>query len=369
MTIELQKLEYDNMFSYGLNNIIQFNENPVTQLTAPNGSGKSSIALIIQEILYSKNVKGIKKTDIANRYSNTNSWLGELSFKVNNNEYIVKVTRKGATSKVYLEENGKDISEHKIPDTYKKIRDILGMDFEIFSQLTYQSSVDLLDFLKATDTNRKKFLINLFNLQKYIEIGEIVKTTLNLAEKELAVLDGKLQGIEDFIQNTVIGEIQTLKDVPEVDNLLVEKQRELLEEVKNYEVLCKKIDKNMSYREDLNRLDFDVNRNAPDELTMEINKNTMDSYSKTLIEYTVQQQDIIIQSGKLDLSDTCYACGHLLDNTQAKELEDKLKDKLETIRVEMSNIQTLYDTRQLDQAVLMHKKREYIINQQNIEKF
>jgi len=35
----------------------------------------------------------------------------------------------------------------------------------------------------------------------------------------------------------------------------------------------------------------------------------------------------------------------------------------------MSNIQTLYDTRQLDQAVLMHKKREYIINQQNIEKF
>ena len=53
-------------------------------------------------------------------------------------------------------------------DTYKKIYEILGLDFEVFSQLTYQSSTDLLEFLKATDANRKKFLINLFNLEKYI---------------------------------------------------------------------------------------------------------------------------------------------------------------------------------------------------------
>ena len=47
--------------------------------------------------------------------------------------------------------------DKKIPE------ELIGVDFNIFSQLTYQSSIDLLEFLKATDTNRKKFLINLFN--------------------------------------------------------------------------------------------------------------------------------------------------------------------------------------------------------------
>ena len=72
---------------------------------------------------------------------------------------LITVKRTGASTKIELKEGGVDISDHKVLDTYKKIQNILGLDFEIFSQLTYQSSTDLLDFLKATDTNRKKFLL------------------------------------------------------------------------------------------------------------------------------------------------------------------------------------------------------------------
>ena len=57
------------MFSYGEDNVIDLKRSRITQLTAPNGSGKSSIAMIIQETLFNKNVKGIKKTDILNRWS------------------------------------------------------------------------------------------------------------------------------------------------------------------------------------------------------------------------------------------------------------------------------------------------------------
>ena len=52
---------------------------------------------------------------------------------------------------------------------------IVGLDFEVFSQLTYQSSTDLLEFLKATDANQK-VLNQSFNLEKYIEIGDKIKT-------------------------------------------------------------------------------------------------------------------------------------------------------------------------------------------------
>ena len=152
--IILKNLQFSNMFSYGENNSLDLNKSRITQLTAPNGSGKSSISTIIQEILFNKNVKGIKKTDIINRWSKNKTWDASLTFTADNVDYEVSIKRIGAQTKVQLIEDGKDISEHKVLDTYKKISDIIGSNFEVFSQLTYQSSTDLLDFLKATDTNK-----------------------------------------------------------------------------------------------------------------------------------------------------------------------------------------------------------------------
>ena len=75
----------------------------------------------------------------------------------------------------------------------------MGLDFEVFSQLTYQSSTDLLEFLKATDANRKKFLINLFNLEKYITIGERIKVKSSETDKEYNRLMGALKTIDEFL--------------------------------------------------------------------------------------------------------------------------------------------------------------------------
>ena len=197
--ITLNQLSFSNMFSYGNSNKMNLCNNKITQLTAPNGSGKSSIAMIIQEILFNKNVKGIKKSDILNRWAKSKQWSGSIDFEVDNKKYSVSVTRSGAQTKVKLLEDGKDISDHKVLDTYKKIQQILRLDFEVFSQLTYQSSTDLLEFLKATDTNRKKFLINLFNLEKYIQIGERIKSKASVTDRENIKLHGELKSVEDFL--------------------------------------------------------------------------------------------------------------------------------------------------------------------------
>ena len=114
------------------------------------------------------------------------------------------VTRSGAQTKVKLLENGIDISDHKVLDTYKKYNKFLGLDFEVFSQLTYQSSTDLLEFLKATDTNRKKFLINLFNLEKYIAIGERIKAKATSTDRDNIKLHGELKSVEEFLKFTTI---------------------------------------------------------------------------------------------------------------------------------------------------------------------
>ena len=68
--ITLKKLKWDNCFSYGSGNELNLADNTVTQIIGTNGMGKSSIPLIIEEVLYNKNSKGIKKADIPNRYVN-----------------------------------------------------------------------------------------------------------------------------------------------------------------------------------------------------------------------------------------------------------------------------------------------------------
>ena len=68
--ITLKTLQWDNCFSYGEGNTLQLDEVNLTQLVGTNGQGKSSIPLILEEVLFNKNSKGIKKQEIQNRFIN-----------------------------------------------------------------------------------------------------------------------------------------------------------------------------------------------------------------------------------------------------------------------------------------------------------
>src|SRR5210317_1530995 len=171
--ITLKKLQWSNCFSYGPNNELDLDANTVTQIIGTNGMGKSSIPLIIEEALYNKNSKGIKKADIPNRYIN-NGYDICLSFTRDSDEYVITINRK-SNIKLKLEKNGEDISSHTATNTYKTIQEIIGIDFKTFSQLVYQNTNASLQFLTATDTNRKKFLIELLSLDAYVNLFEVFK--------------------------------------------------------------------------------------------------------------------------------------------------------------------------------------------------
>ena len=365
-SIVLNKLTFSNMFSYGKNNVIDLSNNRITQLTAPNGSGKSSIAMIIQETLFNKNIKGIKKTDILNRWSKEKSWSTSLTFTKDDTNYKVDVTRSGAQTKVKLIEDGTDISDHKVLDTYKKIADIVGTDFEVFSQLTYQSSTDLLEFLKATDANRKKFLINLFNLEKYISIGERVKAKSTEVDREYNRLIGELKTIDDFLALTSIPLKQTEKDVPNIDESLQREIGVLQQELHNYETTCKKIDKNNMYIEERDEIEFISGMIAPEGFLY--NEDYQDIKNNIVVlrsEISTLENDIT----KVQVNDTCPACGQTIDTTHLVKLKEDLKDALNektTLYKEAMEKATEWsnEIKQIDT-----KKKEYIDNKRKIERF
>ena len=172
--IILKKLTWDNCFSYGKENSLDLNSNTLTQLVGTNGTGKSSLPLIIEEVLYNKNSKGIKKADIQNRFRNAGYSIN-LTFSVDAREYEIDVNRSRGSIKVKLYENGEDISSHTATNTYKTVQEILGLDFKTFTQLVYQNTNASLQFLTATDANRKKFLIELLNLEDYVGYYDVFR--------------------------------------------------------------------------------------------------------------------------------------------------------------------------------------------------
>ena len=254
--ITLKRLQWDNCFSYGQDNDLILNDNSVTQIIGTNGMGKSSIPLIIEEALYNKNSKGIKKADIPNRYIN-DGYKISLTFTKDDNVYSVNINRK-TNIKVRLEKNGEDISSHTATNTYKTIQDIIGVDFKTFSQLVYQNTNASLQFLTATDTNRKKFLIDLLHLENYVELFDIFKEASRLVSSEITGLQAKIDTIEKWLVDNKLSDTTILPMLDlEIETEENEKTlRFLQKEIENISEKNKKISKNNHFKEALQRINI-----------------------------------------------------------------------------------------------------------------
>ena len=254
--ITLQTLKWDNCFSYGAGNELQLNDNTVTQILGTNGMGKSSIPLIIEEALYNKNSKGIKKADIPNRYVN-DGYNIYLSFTKDEDRYEITVNRK-TSIKVKLEKNSIDISSHTATNTYKNIQEVLGVDFKTFSQLVYQNTNASLQFLTATDANRKKFLIDLLHLEKYVELFDVFKGASREVSNTSATIAGKLATVEKWLETNKLSDITILPMLDlEIDTSEDEKAlSSLMAEIENISEKNKKITTNNQYKSLLDQINI-----------------------------------------------------------------------------------------------------------------
>ena len=268
--ITLKKLIWDNCFSYGEGNTLELDQHTLTQIVGTNGVGKSSIPLIIEEALYNKNSKGVKKADLANRYG-SDSYKIYLELVKNEDEYTIEVTRKGATVKVRLLKNGEDISSHTATNTFKTIQeDILGIDFKTFSQLVYQNTNSSLQFLTATDTVRKKFLIDLLGLEDYVELFDVFKDAVKELSSESSQLNGSLDTITTWLKNNKLEdgiEILSIQELPEVPVEYENEANELKNKLTNITNTNKKIRQNNQFKSLLSQIDItSINNIAATEL-------------------------------------------------------------------------------------------------------
>jgi len=249
--ITFKEIRWGNAFSYGPSNVIKLDAGPLTQIVGKNGHGKSSIALIIEEVLFNQNSKKIKKADILNRYTKDKSYFIELDFNKDGTEYEVITTRTATSSTIKLLRDKVDISSHTATGTYKTLENIIGFDHKTFSQIVYQSSVSSLEFLTATDTARKKFLIELLNLTIYTKAADVFKEQASGVSKNVDALQAKVSTVRAWLTKYT-NEDLSIKELEEDVAAPVELTAEVtlkINELSNIETTNKRINNNNKYKE------------------------------------------------------------------------------------------------------------------------
>jgi DNA repair exonuclease SbcCD ATPase subunit len=333
--INIKTLKFSNMFSYGEGVQIDF-DSRVTQLVGKNGSGKSSIPAILEDLFFNKTTRGIKKKSIKNRNVEANWYSSESEFEINEDQYVIS---KKVTSKTDLKliKNGtEDISGHTPTQTYEKVKQLLGMDFTTFTKLVYQSMLSNLDFLLATDANRKKFLVSFFGLESYTELADIIKKELAEVNTAIKSSEASIKALESQMPDAIPA--QKLEKEPEPDISKIESLEESLEGLV----------KSNSEAESLNRA-IDTNNSAINRLNQIPDVKTPSSPN---IRYDANARregltrELAIKESELRTLKTpatkCPTCGTPYNNEDhAKHIEEKkeeLSNSIVQIKQELEKV-------------------------------
>ena len=355
--ITLKKLQWDNCFSYGSNNSIDLNDTTLTQLLGKNGAGKSSIPLILEEVLFNKNSKGIKKAEIQNREFNKGYNIF-LDFAVEDEKYRVEVRRSRGTIKVKLYRGKEDISSHTATNTYKTLEQVLGLDFKTFSQLVYQSTNASLQFLTTTDANRKKFLVDLFGVEEYGKYYEVFREVSKEINTKLTTLSAKSDTILKWLEDNKLESTNILPELnlPKISEEDEKELRSLRLDFENISEKNKKIRENNTYKELLRNI-------SPTDFTLVGDEEKgIQSYDELMTEVGVNRR-IIQESAKeiahlSSLKKECPTCQQEVNPTVIQNLKSLSVQKSQKAESEVSSLEVEIDRIKSLNSIIVNKQKK-----------
>lgn len=352
------ELGAEGFLSYG--NIKLQLEDSLIQLLGDNGVGKTNLITVLTEALFSKNPRGYAKGELLNRSGKFKSATIYVKFLgKDGSTYVATTIRNKTTAKVSLTKDGVDISAHTAKGTFELIEEVLGMNYELFLQYTYQSSRFPTEFLLATPKARRDYLSNLLDLNTINEDIEKVAQATKEAKAKLDILNKETLKATAALK--ALGDISQLIDVdmPALECAIADAKAEYdnlvnltAEHVRASALLNSKIadrDKQVSA---LKRL---VKPMPPTMPVMPIVKKPR---TNELSDAKAEVADVMRRLGtvksaladcKVALSklkkpaEFCYACGHALDNAKALEMfldEQNRLLELDKLRTnELANLQ------------------------------
>ena len=222
-----KKFEFSNMFSYGVDNVIDFtNMRGVYGIFAPNASGKSTMLDAITYCIFDKCGRTSKAASVLNNKSS--SFKCKFNFELDGKDYFIEKTgSKGRGDHVRV-----DVDFYTIDDTNQKvslngkersetndhIRNLLGTyeDF-VLTALSVQNNNT--GFIDMAQKDRKDLLAQFLDINIFEDLYKVANEDI----KEVATLVKEYQK-QDFATQLATANTNIQKYTDQYNNLLIEKQ-------------------------------------------------------------------------------------------------------------------------------------------------
>ena len=180
LSIGNEEVEID--FKQGLNIITGINKDKQDRR---NGVGKSTIADAIHFAIFGETIRELSKDFIVNAINKKNTVV-QLNFSVNENNQIkqYKIVRKLKPTKCYLFVDDVDLTESTIPNTNKKIKNIVSGSPEVFQNCVIMSLNTTLPFMAQRRVEKRKFIEGILNLEIFSEMLNRARSEYNDVQKK-----------------------------------------------------------------------------------------------------------------------------------------------------------------------------------------
>ena len=245
--ISLKKIEFSNLFSYGENNILDFDNfgnNKIIGILGNNSFGKSSLIDAILYSIYDKFSRGVNNEALN---INENKCYSKIVLNVNNNEFIIerslKKVGKKITPTLNLYKNGKIITNDRKSSTTQNIYSYICNYEDIVNNNIILQSCE--NFLDINDVKKRDYLYNILNLDIFNEIIKLVNSKKgSLKSQQFAYTKTFEKYNETEILNK-LEEINRSKEKLEKELFIKEEKKKI--PINNINELKKNILENINY--------------------------------------------------------------------------------------------------------------------------
>ena len=215
-TFRLKKLEFDNINSYGNDNVINFDVclNKICEISGLNGIGKSTIISILLLGLYNECDVGAKY-DCLNIKNIEKDAKIIIDFEVDGNMYqITKIfnvkshAKRECKEDLCLTKNKKDITGRDNIETQKKINNLIGsydnmIDTNIVLQRNYKAFTDL------SNNDKKRVIFKLSRLDVFDVMAKHVRCELMSLQKKIPMITKQIKDIlGNDMESTIVDKME-----------------------------------------------------------------------------------------------------------------------------------------------------------------
>ena len=220
MTWHPIQFEFDNMFSYGEGNVVNFeNMKDVCGLFAANTSGKSSLLDAITYTIFDKCSKTGKANEVLN--NKKSGFRGKFTFEMNGVTYTIErngIKQKNGHVKVLVDfyTDTENLNGEERSDTNKSIRRYLGT-YDDFILTAFSLQADNNNFIEKSQRERKDLLSQFLDITVFEQLYQ-------LAADEIKETAGKLKSYKKTNFDIIITEADAIitanqQDITDLEEL------------------------------------------------------------------------------------------------------------------------------------------------------